>query len=148
MTLPQTSEFSESSADLGWLLNDMVRRVPEIGHAVLLSTDGLLIGTSEGLGRDQAERLSAVASGFHSLAKGAGRHFGGGAVRQTVVEMEAGFLFVGAAGDNACLTVLTPDQADIGVVAYEMAMLVKRLGPHLSVDSRYGQPPSGARPMA
>jgi predicted regulator of Ras-like GTPase activity (Roadblock/LC7/MglB family) len=77
-----------------------------------------------------------VESGGHRLAKGAGRHFGGGAVRQTMVEMEVGFLFVCAAGDNACLTVLTPEGADIGVVAYEMAMLVKRVGQHLSVDSR------------
>lgn len=133
MTLPVVPE---TTTNLGWLLNDMVRRVPEIGHAVVLSTDGLLLGASSELNRDQAEQLSAVASGFHSLAKGAGRHFGGGAVRQTMVEMEVGFLFVCAAGDNACLTVLTPEGADIGVVAYEMAMLVKRVGQHLSVDSR------------
>ena len=133
MTLPVVPE---TTINLGWLLNDMVRRVPEIGHAVVLSTDGLLLGASSELNRDQAEQLSAVASGFHSLAKGAGRHFGGGAVRQTMVEMEVGFLFVCAAGDNACLTVLTPEGADIGVVAYEMAMLVKRVGQHLSVDSR------------
>ncbi|MFC8450042.1 roadblock/LC7 domain-containing protein [Kitasatospora sp. NPDC057223] len=127
---------SETIANLGWLLNDMVRRVPDIGHAVVLSTDGLLLSSSADLNRDQAEQLSAVASGFHSLAKGAGRHFGGGAVCQTMVEMEEGFLFVCAAGGNACLTVLTPKGADIGVVAFEMAMLVKRVGQHLSVDSR------------
>ncbi|MFC4034942.1 roadblock/LC7 domain-containing protein [Streptomyces polygonati] len=133
------SNVSEMNSNLDWLLSDMVRHVPEIGHAVLLSTDGLLLGASGEMNRDQAERLSAVASGFHSLAKGAGRHFGGGAVRQTMVEMEAGFLFVCAAGENACLTALTPEGADIGVVAYEMAMLVKRLGHHLSVESRPDQ---------
>lgn len=127
---------SETITNLGWLLNDMVRRVPDIGHAVVLSTDGLLLAASGDLSRDQAEQLSAVASGFHSLAKGAGRHFGGGAVRQTMVEMEVGFLFVCAAGDNACLTVLTPEGADMGVVAFEMAMLVKRVGQYLSVDTR------------
>ncbi|WP_030381660.1 MULTISPECIES: roadblock/LC7 domain-containing protein [unclassified Streptomyces] len=134
---------SETGSHLDWLLSDMVRNVPEIGHAVLLSTDGLLLGASEALDRDQAERLSAVASGFHSLAKGAGRHFGGGAVLQTMVEMEGGFLFVCAAGDNSCLTALTRQGADIGVVAYEMAMLVKRLGFHMSVDSR-AEPVPGA----
>ncbi|MFB7504017.1 MULTISPECIES: roadblock/LC7 domain-containing protein [Streptomyces] len=128
----------ESAMNLDWLLSDMVRTVPEIGHAILLSTDGLLLGTSAGMARDQAERLSAVASGFNSLAEGAGRHFGGGAVRQTMVEMEAGFLFVCAAGDNACPAALTPQGADIGVVAYEMAMLVKPLGQSMSVDSRNG----------
>ncbi|WP_327115266.1 roadblock/LC7 domain-containing protein [Streptomyces sp. NBC_01341] len=135
----------ETTVSVGWLLEDMVRRVPEIGHAVLLSTDGLLLAASGDLQHEQAERMSAVASGFHSLAKGAGRHFGGGAVRQTMVEMEAGFLFVCAAGDNTCLTVLSPDGADIGVVAYEMAMLVKRLGQHLAVGGRYDQAP-GPRP--
>ncbi|MFF7330798.1 roadblock/LC7 domain-containing protein [Streptomyces sp. NPDC090306] len=133
----------DTGSSLDWLLSDMCRNVPEIGHAVLLSTDGLLLGASAELQRDEAERLSAVASGFHSLAKGAGRHFGGGAVLQTMVEMEAGFLFVCSAGENSCLTALTRQGADIGVVAYEMAMLVKRLGHHLSVDSR-GEPVPGA----
>ncbi|MFF4653511.1 roadblock/LC7 domain-containing protein [Streptomyces sp. NPDC001380] len=127
---------TDTTANLGWLLNDMVHRVPDVGHAVVLSTDGLMLAGSSGLTLDHAQQLSAVASGFHSLAKGAGRHFGGGAVRQTMVEMEAGYLFVCAAGDNACLAVLTPEGADIGAVAYEMAMLVKRVGQHLSVDAR------------
>ncbi len=60
-----------------------------------------------------------------------------------MVEMEGGFLFVCAAGDNSCLTALTRQGADIGVVAYEMAMLVKRLGFHMSVDSR-AEPVPGA----
>lgn len=135
--------LSETGSQFDWLLNDMVRNVPEIGHTVLLSTDGLLLGASEALDRDQAERLSAVASGFHSLARGTGRHFGGGTVLQTMVEMEGGFLFVCAAGDNACLTALTVQGADIGVVAYEMAMLVKRLGFHMSVGSRGGSVTGG-----
>ncbi|WP_431948332.1 roadblock/LC7 domain-containing protein [Actinacidiphila sp. bgisy167] len=133
---------TETTANLGWLLNDMVQRVPSIGHAVVLSTDGLLLAGSDGLAREHAEQLSAVASGFHSLAKGTGRHFGGGTVRQTMVEMEAGYLFVCAAGDNACLTVLSPEQADIGVVAYEMARLVRQVGRHLSVASRPPHEPS------
>ena len=47
-----------------------------------------------------------MAAGFQSLARGAGRHFGGGPVRQTIVEMESAFLFVTAAGQGACLAVL------------------------------------------
>ncbi|MET8770795.1 MULTISPECIES: roadblock/LC7 domain-containing protein [Streptomyces] len=126
----------DRTTDLNWLLNDMVRRVPQVGHAIVLSTDGLLLASSDGLGRDPAQQLSAVASGFHSLAKGTGRHFGGGAVLQTVVEMEHGYLFVCAAGENACLAVLTPEGADIGLVAFEMARLVGRVGQHLAVGSR------------
>ena len=74
-----------------------------------------------------------MAAGFQSLARGAGRHFGGGNVRQTIVEMDHAFLFVTAAGEGSCLAVLSPASADAGLVAYEMAILVKRVGEHLSV---------------
>ncbi len=124
------------TTNLDWLLDDLVKRVPSADHAVVLSADGLLIGRSADLGREDAEHLSAVAAGFQSLARGAGRHFGGGAVRQTVVEMESAFLFVTAAGAGACLAVLSTVEADIGVIAYEMAMLVTRVGPFLTAPSR------------
>src|SRR5882762_841872 len=88
-----------------WLLDDLVGRVPEVRQSVLLSVDGLLMGASRGLAREDAEHLSAVASGFQSLARGAGRHFGGGYVRQTIVEMDTAFLFVTSAGEGSCLAV-------------------------------------------
>jgi predicted regulator of Ras-like GTPase activity (Roadblock/LC7/MglB family) len=123
---------------LDWLLDDLVDRVPTAQHAVVLSADGLLIGASAGLPRDDAEHLSAVAAGFQSLARGAGRHFKGGGVRQTIVEMDHAFLFVTAAGKGACLAVLCAADADIGVIAYEMAMLVARVGQNLMAPSRPG----------
>jgi len=43
---------------------------------------------------------------------------------------------VTAAGSGACLAVLADAQADVGVVAYEMAMLVTRVGRHLSSRPR------------
>ncbi|HEY3685826.1 MAG TPA: roadblock/LC7 domain-containing protein [Streptosporangiaceae bacterium] len=122
--------------ELNWLLNSLVERVPDIGKAVVLSADGLLIGTSSGLARADAEHLAAVAASFSSLARGAGRQFGGGAVRQTIVEMDEAFLFVTAAGSGACLAVLARAHADVGQIAYEMALLVSRVGPHLSAPPR------------
>src|SRR5712691_13354177 len=84
---------------LGWLLDDLVRRVRPVAKAVVLSQDGMALGASQTLGRDDAEHLAALAAGFQSLARGAERHFGGGGgVRQTVVEMESGYLLVAAAG--------------------------------------------------
>lgn len=134
---------SQRSGELDWLLDDLVTRVSEVRHAVVLSNDGLAVGASAGLGREDAEHLSAVASGFHSLAKGTGRHFGVGGVRQTMVEMDDAFLFVAAAGDGSCLALLTAVTADIGLVAYEMARLVKRVGEHLFTPPRLaGRPPT------
>lgn len=69
---------AQRSGELDWLLDDLVLRVAEVRHAVVLSNDGLAVGSSTGLRREDAEHLAAVASGFHSLAKGAGRHFGAG----------------------------------------------------------------------
>ncbi|MGZ3097778.1 roadblock/LC7 domain-containing protein [Streptomyces sp. H72] len=130
--------------ELDWLLDDLVLRVGDVRHAVVLSNDGLAVGASTGLGREDAEHLAAVASGFHSLAKGAGRHFGAGGVRQTMVEMDDGFLFVAAAGEGSCLAVLTVVTADIGLVAYEMARLVRRVGEHLRTAPRAAaRPPAG-----
>lgn len=119
-----------------WLLDDLVDRVAEVRHVVMLSTDGLCVGASHGLGRDESERFAAIASGFHSLAKGAGRHFDAGGVVQTMVELHGGFLFVVAAGDGSCIAVFTDGHADIGLVAYEMALLVERVREHLAVPAR------------
>src|SRR6516165_3699426 len=90
-----------TDADLGWLLDDLVTRVAQIDKALILSRDGLAIGASQGFTREDAEHLSAVAAGFQSLARGAGQHFGGGRIRQTIVEMDNIFLFVTSAGEAA-----------------------------------------------
>ena len=121
---------------LDWLLDDLVRRVGQVSKAVILSQDGIALGASETLERDDAEHLAALAAGFQSLARGAGRHFGGGGVRQTIIEMETGFLLVSAAGSGTCLAVIAEEGADLGLVAYEMAILVRRTGEHIRVNTR------------
>ncbi|WP_274564600.1 roadblock/LC7 domain-containing protein [Streptomyces spiramyceticus] len=121
---------------LDWLLDDLTSRVEYVRHALVLSNDGLVTGASTGLAREDAEHLAAVSSGLHSLAKGSGRHFAAGKVRQTMVEFDEGVLFVTAAGDGSCLCVLSAAEADIGQVAYEMTLLVNRVGEHLGVAAR------------
>ncbi|MFL6053902.1 MAG: roadblock/LC7 domain-containing protein [Actinoallomurus sp.] len=125
-----------SAGELNWLLDSLVTRVAQVRQAVVLSSDGLLVGSSADLTREDAEHLSAVAASFQSLARSAGRQFGGGGVRQTIVEMDHAFLFVTAAGSGACLAVLAGADADVGMIAYEMAMLVKRVGQHMSTLPR------------
>lgn len=122
--------------ELDWLLDDLLQQVAGADRAVVLSADGLLVGRSTNLTEEDGEHLSAVASAFQSLAKGTGRHFGGGQVRQTVVEMDHAFLFVTAAGYGACLALLTSEEADMGLVAYAMNMMVKRVGAVLSAAPR------------
>ena len=59
--------------------------------------------------------------------------------------MESAFLFVTAAGDGACLAVLASEDADVGLIAYEMAMLVTRVGQYLTSPSRGTDQPAGER---
>ncbi|MGP4001022.1 roadblock/LC7 domain-containing protein [Streptomyces sp. 8N706] len=122
--------------ELDWLLDDLTKRVEHVRHALVLSNDGLVTGASEGLAREDAEHLAAVSSGLNSLAKGSGHHFGAGRVRQTMIEFDDGVLFVTSAGDGSCLCVLSTADADIGQVAYEMTLLVNRVGEHLAVAAR------------
>ncbi|MBF6327343.1 roadblock/LC7 domain-containing protein [Nocardia transvalensis] len=122
--------------DLGWLLDDLITGLTGAQSAVLLSTDGLLLGHSNQLDRSDAERFCAMASALHSLARSAGHHFKAGGVCQTVVELDEAVLFITAAGANACLALLASENADMGMVAYEMNQTVQRVGTHLAVDPR------------
>ncbi|MFI9590415.1 roadblock/LC7 domain-containing protein [Nonomuraea sp. NPDC052265] len=125
-----------AGTDLNWLLDDLIGRIKEAEHAIVLSSDGLLMASSAGLQRTDGEHLSAVASGLQSLAKGVAEHISAGPVRQTVVEWKSQFLIVTTAGERACLAVLCAQNADIGLVAYEMAMLVARVGQYLTSGAR------------
>ncbi|MER7790653.1 roadblock/LC7 domain-containing protein [Streptomyces sp. NPDC097640] len=140
MTAPHAARNASprGSGELNWLLDELVGRVGSIRKALVLSGDGLPTGGSRDLSREDGEHLAAVASGFHSLAKGVGRHFDVGRVRQTIVELDDAFLFVTAAGDGSCLAVLADADSDVGQVAYEMTLLVKRVGVHLGSAPRSG----------
>ncbi|WP_330255132.1 roadblock/LC7 domain-containing protein [Nocardia sp. NBC_00565] len=127
---------SSNADNLDWLLDDLVERLPGVRYAVVLSTDGMLLSRSSDLSRDRAEHFCALSSALQGLARSAGSHFDAGGVRQSVIELDRGFLFVTAAGDNACLALLTAETANMGMVAYEMNQTVQRVGTFLAAAAR------------
>ncbi|MEU5993918.1 roadblock/LC7 domain-containing protein [Spirillospora sp. NPDC047418] len=133
------------AAELSFLLDDLVDRVPQIRKVVVLSRDGLVMGKSRGVGREDAEYLAALAAGFHSLANGARPQLESGEIRQTLIEMDQGLFFVVPAGANSCLALLSEVGANAGLVAYEMTMLVKRVGRQLSTGIRQSAAGPGPR---
>ncbi|GAA2771554.1 roadblock/LC7 domain-containing protein [Nonomuraea dietziae] len=135
---------TSASAGLNWLLDELISRINEAEHAIVLSSDGLLMASSAALQRTDGEHLSAVAAGLQSLARGAAELVGGGAVRQTVVEWNSGFLIISVAGEGGCLAILCDQAADIGLIAYEMAMLVARVGSYLTSAARTVETLAGA----
>lgn len=121
---------------LGWLLDDLLARTDHVRQAVLLTADGLVSSASRGMVRRDIEHLSAVCAGFHSLAKEAGDRFEAGKVRQTMVMLDNAFLFITPAGDGSRLAVLSDIETDVGQLAHEMALLVRRVGRHMAVPTR------------
>ncbi|MER7009970.1 roadblock/LC7 domain-containing protein [Saccharopolyspora sp. NPDC000359] len=123
-------------SQFGWLVTDFTERVPGVAHAVVVSADGLLLTASAKLPTDRADQLAAVASGLLSLTQGAARCFEAGTVSETVVEMERGLMLQMAISDGSCLTVLAAPHCDMGLIAYEMALLVERVGQILTPELR------------
>jgi predicted regulator of Ras-like GTPase activity (Roadblock/LC7/MglB family) len=122
--------------ELDWLLATMVEKVDQVRQAVILSADGLVLATSPGITQDEADHLAALTAGMQSLARSASQQLSGGEVRQTVIEMDQALLFIAAAGSGTCLAVVADTEADAGLIAYEMTVLVKRVGKHMVANPR------------
>lgn len=119
---------SPTAPSPSWLVSAFTEEVAGVAHAALVSADGLLVAASQSLPRDRADQLSAIASGLSSLALGTAELFTAGRVVQSVIEMEEGFLLLMSVGDGSNLVVLASPGCDIGLVGYEMTLLVDRVG--------------------
>ena len=123
--------------ELDWLLHNLTASVDGVQNAVILSPDGLPLGRSPGLSPTDAETLAALAAGAQALAHGTSRKFSSGQVVQTTIEMDAAILFITPAGRGTCVALLADAEADHGLIAYELAVLVKRVGQHMIADARF-----------
>ena len=138
-------QFSTEASDFNWLVGNFANRTPGVAHAMVVSADGLPVAVSERLDRPKADQLAAIASGLASLTQGGARCMDGGLVKQTVVQMDRGLLVVMAISDGSCLAVLAASSCDVGLVAYEMTVLVNRTGevltPSLRAELQAALPP-------
>ena len=100
MGVPMDHDAGAAGGALGQLdrpLDDLVRRVGHVTKAVILSQDGMALGASQSLGRDDAEHLAALSAGFQSVSPGCRAALRQRwRVRQTIIEMELGFLLTSA----------------------------------------------------
>ena len=127
---------------LDWLLVDFVRSTAGTRHAIVVSADGLRLAASQGIDAALGDQLSAVTSGLLSLAMGVARSFGAGPVRQTIIEMAGGYLFVTSISQGSMLAVFAERTCDMGMIGYEMTLLAARVGYMLTPGRR----PAGAGP--
>lgn len=140
--------MSTEATNFSWLLDNFVRSVPGVTHTLVVSADGLLMAMSDQLDRTQGDQLSAIVSGISSLTRGAARQLGAGEVRQAIVEMDTMFLFSMVVSDGSVIAVMADSTCDVGLIGYEMALLVSRteqtLTPQLVGEMRSRLPTSGA----
>lgn len=130
------TQLSSAATNVNWLVNSFVERVAGVTEAVVVTSDGLPMAMSGGLDRDSADRFAAVASGLIGLAYGAAGRFGGGSVNEVIVEMEHAFLFVTGISDGSSLAVVASSDCDVGLVGYEMAVMVDQVGSVLTPELR------------
>jgi predicted regulator of Ras-like GTPase activity (Roadblock/LC7/MglB family) len=126
--------LSQKALKVNWLLAGFVNETPGVDDAVAVSSDGLLIALSSSLDRDRADRLAAVITGMRALAQGAGRELDRGDLLQVLVEYGDGYLFVSAISDGSTMGVVAARDCDLGLVGYETARLVERVGGQLTPE--------------
>ncbi|MBV2353235.1 roadblock/LC7 domain-containing protein [Streptomyces sp. J2-1] len=148
MTAPSTFGLSSEARNLHWLLTNLVEEVPGIQSVAVVSSDGLLLlssdpahaarGTAGGTRgpRGSSADLATIVSGIGSLTVGAARLMDSGAVRHTMVAMNEGSLFVMSISDGSLLGVHGAAECDMSVVAYHMALFVGRAGHVLTPELR------------
>lgn len=141
--------LSSQARNLHWLLTNLVDEVPGIRAVAVVSSDGLLLlnsdpdladsaaqpGDSDGP-RGSSADLATIVSGIGSLTQGAAKLMDGGAVKQTMITMDEGSVFVMAISDGSLLGVHATPDCDMSVIAYHMALFVGRAGHVLTPELR------------
>ncbi|MFF4399332.1 roadblock/LC7 domain-containing protein [Streptomyces sp. NPDC001480] len=153
MTAPSTFGLSREARNLHWLLTNLVEEVPGIQSVAVVSSDGLLLLSSDptaaaesrqarpGRGAGRGPRgssadLATIVSGIGSLTVGAAKLMKFGGVKHTMVAMDEGSLFVMSISDGSLLGVHGSAECDMSVVAYHMALFVGRAGHVLTPELR------------
>jgi len=128
------NQMSAAAKSFGWLLSNFVDHTAGVVDAIAVSTDGILLASSDGVSQAQSEQMAAITSGLTSLTNGAARCFALDDVEQIIVEMGRGFIFVTSISQGSSLGVIADKDCEIGLVAYEMTLLVERAGEVLTPD--------------
>ncbi|WP_030981823.1 roadblock/LC7 domain-containing protein [Streptomyces sp. NRRL S-1813] len=141
--------LSSQAQNLHWLLTNLVEEVPGIRSVAVVSSDGLLLLSSDPDRAEEAARaggsdgprgssadLATIVSGLGSLTNGAAKLMDGGAVKQTMITMDEGSLFVMSISDGSLLGVHATPDCDMSVIAYHMALFVGRAGHVLTPELR------------
>jgi predicted regulator of Ras-like GTPase activity (Roadblock/LC7/MglB family) len=123
-------------------LADLLRALPEIEAAALVTVDGLPMASvlPDGMNED---RVAAMSAALLSLGERAADGLGRGGLAQVSIEGEDGSVHLLAAGEDAVLVAVASAGAKAGLVLFELRRTAAELGDELGrSDERFSQ--SGA----
>jgi uncharacterized protein len=120
--------LSSHAQEFQWLVANLAAETPGVRHAIAVSADGLLIVASDPSDLAAAHRLAAVVSGMLSLAGSAARGYGLGGLHKVIVDLSDGYIVISSVSTSSVLGLVADKGANVGLVAYEMAMFAARAG--------------------
>ena len=109
--------LSEKANNVNWLMANFVRSTP---------------GVEQALERASADKMAAIITGMRALAHGGANELAKGQVMQVLIEMANAYLFVSAISGGSTLGVVTARDCDLGLVGFEITLLVERVGAQLT----------------
>jgi predicted regulator of Ras-like GTPase activity (Roadblock/LC7/MglB family) len=111
-------------------LADLLRALPEIEAAALVTVDGLPMASAlpEGMNED---RVAAMSAALLSLGERAADGLGRGGLAQVSIEGEDGSVHLLAAGEEAVLVAVAAAGAKAGLVLFELRRTAAELGDEL-----------------
>ncbi|MFF9458092.1 roadblock/LC7 domain-containing protein [Streptomyces flaveolus] len=127
--------------DMTWVLNRLAGS-KGVEHAVLFTSDGLVLAHSEGLHRDVADRTAASSSSLFSLGRGVGEFAptpDDTIPRKIIIDLPGACVLVFAAGHNSVLAVSVGADmtaAEVAVASAETIKAIKGLAPVLAARAR------------
>lgn len=121
-----TTGVSVEARNFNWLVTRFAQNTVGAIGAIAVSADGLLIAMSSQLERANADRLAAISSAMLGLAHGVSESHPLGRPDKIIIELEHGYLLVCTISIGCSLGVLATKQANLGTIAYEMAMFADR----------------------
>ena len=130
-------------------LGDLLRALPELDAAAIVTIDGLPMASALPPGMHE-DRVAAMSAALLSLGERAAEGLGRGALSQVYIEGEQGTVYLLAAGEDAVLVAVASRGAKAGLVLYELRHTAAQLGHELdkACPQFDAAPPAAVAPPA
>jgi predicted regulator of Ras-like GTPase activity (Roadblock/LC7/MglB family) len=108
-------------------LRDLQAGSGEIEGSAVVSVDGLIMASSLPAGVEE-DRVSAMSAAMLSLGERISTELGRGTLHQVFIHGKKGYVVLMSVGVEAVLTVLTREQAKLGLIMLDMRRAAEDLG--------------------